>query len=249
MTVHERLQLPLPFKHEPRYDALDFLPASSNEEALAWFGTDWPERRLALFGPAGCGKSHLLHIWATRTGGTLLTGQTLTGQTLADLNGVPERGALALDDADTVMDEKLLFHLLNTARDRGLALLLSGRFAPSRWPVRLPDLSSRLRAITAVEIRQPSDDLLTALLMRLLADRQLAVTQAVQEWLLLRLPRSPSALREAVVRLDRASLASGSAITRSLAAKVLAEGDFAVAESDEVSMSAVDPSSEPPGFL
>ncbi len=226
--VHERLQLPLPFQHAPRYDARDFIAARSNRDALAWLETDWPERRLALFGPGGSGKSHLLHIHVQRKGGVVLAGQTLT-----DLAGVPEHGTLALDDADTVADETLLFHLLNTARDRRLNLLMSCRAPPSRWLVRLQDLSSRLRATAAVEIAQPDDDLLAALLMRLLADRQLAVVRPVQEWLLLRLPRSPSALREAVARLDRASMAFGSAITRPLAARVLAEDGYAMAEPEE----------------
>jgi chromosomal replication initiation ATPase DnaA len=121
-------------------------------------------------------------------------------------------------------------------------VLLAGRTPPSRWPIRLPDLSSRLRAVTSVEIRPPDDDLLAALLMHLLADRQLTVAQPVQAWLLTRLPRSPAALRQAVERLDGASLAVGKAITRSLAAEVLA-GD------NEVSMSGVDPCSHSPGFL
>jgi chromosomal replication initiation ATPase DnaA len=216
--VRQPLQLPLPFQHEPRYDVRDFIPARSNQDALAWLDTDWPEQRLALFGPPGCGKSHLLHIWAERSGAVLLAGQTL-----ADLDGLPMRGSLALDDADTVADETLLFHLLNTARDRGLRLLLSAGVAPSRWPVRLQDLSSRLRAITAIEIGQPGDDLLAMLLVRLLADRQLGVSQAVQDWLLVHLPRSPSVLRLAVARLDRASLAFGSAITRPLAARMLSD--------------------------
>jgi chromosomal replication initiation ATPase DnaA len=111
----------------------------------------------------------------------------------------------------------------------------------------LPDLSSRLRAIAPVEIGPPGDDLLAALLMRLIADRQLAVSQVVQDWLLLRLPRSPAALREAVARLDRESLVSGHAITRALAGRVLK--DFAPADADEVSMSGVDPSSEGHGIL
>jgi chromosomal replication initiation ATPase DnaA len=233
----DRLQLLLPFPHAPGYDSRDFLPAASNQEALAWLDTDWPERRLALWGPAGCGKSHLLHIWAERVGARMLTGQAL-----ADLDGVPDSGALALDDADTVGSEPLLLHLLNTARDRGLLVLLAGRMPPSRWPIRLPDLSSRLRAVTAVEIRPPDDDLLAALLMHLLADRQLTVAQPVQAWLLTRLPRSPAALRHAVECLDQASLAVGKAITRSLAAEVLADDD-------EVSMSGVDPCSHSPGFL
>jgi chromosomal replication initiation ATPase DnaA len=252
---YDRFQLPLPFQHRPSFDARDFMAAESNQEALAWLGiggadsgrldTAWPDRRLALLGPAGCGKSHLLHIWAERTGAALLTGQTLGGHTLAELEDFPESGALALDDADTIRDDTLLFHLLNTARDRGLRLLLSGRTAPSRWPVRLPDLSSRLRAITAVEIGPPDDDLLAALLRRLIADRQLIVTQAAQDWMLLRLPRSAASLREAVARLDRESLAFAAPITRTLAARALKE----IAEPDEDSLSELDPSSQTHGFL
>ena len=253
----ERLQLPLPFPYAPDYDARDFLPDSSNQEAMAWLETDWPDQRLALWGPAGCGKSHLLHIWTERTGARMLIGQTLTERTLSDLADMPRNSALALDDADTARPDPLLLHVLNTARDRGFRVILAGRTAPSRWPVRLPDLSSRLRAITAVEIRPPSDDLLAALLMHLLSDRQLHVAQPVQDWMLTHLPRSPLVLRRAVVRLDRTSLAVGKPITRSFAARVLADGDFAgsdndevsIADSDEVSMSGGDPSSQPPCFL
>ena len=223
---HDRCQLLLPFRHQPRFDARDFIEACSNREAVAWLATEWPERRLALFGPSGCGKSHLLHIWAERCAAVVLSGPALVS-----LDDLPTDGALALDDADTVSDERLLLHVLNTARDRGLRLLLSGRSAPSRWAARLADLSSRLRAMATVEIQAPDDELLAALLMRLTADRQLAVTQAVQEWLLLRLPRSAAALREAVVRLDRESLVSGTAITRALAAKVLK--DLTIAEWDD----------------
>jgi chromosomal replication initiation ATPase DnaA len=240
----DRLQLLLPFPHAPGYDQRDFLPAASNQEALAWLATDWPDRRLALWGPEGCGKSHLLHIWAEQAGA-----RVLSGQALQDLDFVPETGALALDDADTVASEPLLLHLLNTARDRLLRVLLSGRAPPSRWAIRLPDLSSRLRAITAVEIRPPGDDLLAALLVRLLAERQLSVAQPVQDWLLTHLPRSPGALRQVVDRLDRASLASGKPITRSFAARVIAEHGLAVADADEVSMSGFDPSTDSPGFL
>ena len=235
--VSDRLQLLLPFPHAPRYDSRDFLPAASNREALAWLDTDWPERRLALWGPGGCGKSHLLHIWAEQVGATMLAGQMLS-----DLDGVPDSGALALDDADVVGSEPLLLHLLNTARDRGLRVLLTSQTPPSRWPIALPDLSSRLRAISSVEIRPPDDALLAALLVHLLADRQLVVAQPVQAWLLTRLPRSPAALRDAVDRLNQASLAVGGKITRRLAAEVLA-GD------NEVSMSGDDPCIQPPGFL
>jgi DnaA regulatory inactivator Hda len=244
--LYERLQLPLPFPHQPGYAALDFLSDDSNQDALAWLSrpADWPDRRLALWGQGGCGKSHLLHIWAERYPSVLLTGQSLR-----DLDGVPEAGAIALDDADTIADEQTLLHLLNTARDRGLFVLISGRTPPARWPVHLPDLSSRLKAITAVEIQPPGDALLRALLMRMAADRQLRMGESVQEWLLLRLPRSPAAVREAVARLDRESMACQQPITRALAARVLDMAEIAVADADEIFISAEGPSPRLAGFL
>jgi chromosomal replication initiation ATPase DnaA len=235
-------QLPLPFQHRPRFDARDFVPASSNQEALAWLDTDWPDHRLALFGPAGCGKSHLLHVWAERRNALLLPAPALV-----DLDDLPPGGAVALDDADTVGNETLLFHFLNQARERRLHLLLASRVAPSHWSVNLPDLSSRLRALSAVEIRPPSDDLLATLLVRLIADRQLAVPPPLQKWMLLRLPRSPAALREAIARLDRESLISGMAITRTLAVRALS--DFLIAEPEQQPMPDGVPSSAAGDFL
>jgi chromosomal replication initiation ATPase DnaA len=240
-----RQQLALPFPHVASYDPRDFLPAMSNQDALVWLDrpTDWPERRLVLWGEPGCGKSHLLTTWAARTDAV-----HLAGQRLFDLDDVPETGAVAVDDADTVGSEPTLLHLLNTARDRGLLVLLSGRAPPARWPVRLPDLASRLRSMISIEIGPPDDELLRALLMRLLADRQLAVPRPVQEWLLLRLPRSAAALREAVARLDYASLASGRAITQALAAELLAgTGELALV-SDEYSEADGMPGAQPSGL-
>jgi chromosomal replication initiation ATPase DnaA len=212
--THTR-QLPLPFTHSPEYVVVDFQAAPSNAEALAWLDrtADWPQHRLALWGPGGCGKTHLLHLWAARASAVLLSGPTLR---LA----APEL-PLAIDDADAA-PERMLLHTLNAAAEAALPVLLAGRDPPARWPVRLPDLASRLRAITAVQIQPADDDLLRNLLARLLADRQMQVTEPVQQYLRLHLPRTPAAMREAVARLDRAALAAGGRASRALAAQVVA---------------------------
>lgn len=214
-------QLMLPFPHQPGFAAADFMPAPSNEAALAWLDRtdDWPDRRLLIWGEAGRGKTHLLHLWAARTGATLCFGSALAG-----LPVLPTRGGVALDDADLATDETALFHLLNAAREAALPVLLAARTPPARWDTRLPDLASRLRAVTAVEVGPPEETLLQALFARLLADRQLAVPAALQDWMLLRLPRTAAALREAVARLDE----DGRRIDRALAISVLA--DLSVAE-------------------
>jgi chromosomal replication initiation ATPase DnaA len=218
--------------------------------ALAWLDRteDWPDYRLALWGEPGCGKTHLLHLWAGRRGAMLLDWRELHG-----LPTLPAAGGIALDapaasdeyptgsgadptargadpaaggvDPATDYDEAALLHLLNAAREARLPVLLAARTPPARWSVRLPDLASRLRAVTPVEIRPPEESLLRALLLRLLADRQLAVRSDLQDRLLLHLPRSPSALREVVARLDRAALAVGGAVTRATVDWVLAEID------------------------
>jgi len=226
-------QLALPIFRESRFTAADFRAAPSNAEARAWLlrSEAWPGRRLALWGEAGRGKTHLLHIWAERSCARICAG--------ADLAGLPEvTAAIAIDDADAVADEAALLHLLNATAEAGVPVLLAARTPPARWRVSLPDLASRLRAIAAVEIGPPEDMLLRLLLARLLAERQLRPAEPVQDWLLERLPRSAAALADAVGRLDRAALDRQRNITVRFAADVLAD----VLRPDEISGTEATPS-------
>jgi chromosomal replication initiation ATPase DnaA len=209
-------QLALPFAHEPQFAAADLFAAPSNAEALAWLapGAVWPQRRLALWGPEGSGKTHLLHVWARQAGARLLAGPALPRQP------EPPDRPVAIDEADAAAELPVL-HLLNAWAEAGQPVLLAARAPPSRWSVALPDLASRLRSIASVEIRPPEDSLLRSLLARLLADRQLAVAEPVQDWLCRRLPRTPAAMREAAARLDRAALIAGRRVTRAIAAEVV----------------------------
>jgi DnaA regulatory inactivator Hda len=245
-------QLPLPFQPSRDFAPGNFHEAASNTDALAWLNrtADWPDLRLALWGPAGCGKTHLLHIWAQRRDTVVWRGTELSG--LPDL---PTTGGIALDEADTLADETALFHLLNAATEAGLPVLLASRAPPSLWPVHLPDLASRVRAINAVEIGPPDDALLHVLLARLLAERQLRLPGAVHHWLLRRLPRTQPDLAEAVARLDAVSLQLARDITIPLARDVLgdvagvASGHVATGAPDEISGTSPSPSREDPPLL
>jgi chromosomal replication initiation ATPase DnaA len=197
----------------------DLIADASNAEALTFLDRKetWPGGRLALYGPAGVGKSHMGAAFAATHGWRRLDGPSLRGLP------PPAPGGTVLDDADAVAEETALLHLLNLSAERGEGLLLIGREPPARWPVRLPDLASRLRSVTAIGIGQPGDALLAALLAKLFADRQLRVAPEVQAWLLARLPREAPALVEAVARLDRAALAARGPVTRALARAALAD--------------------------
>ncbi len=211
-------QLALPFAESQNFSAEDFCTAPSNAQARDWLARpdNWSNGRLVLWGEPGCGKTHLLHIWAAAVGATIINGATLHGL-------VRPTGPVAMDDSDIVLEPLALLHLLNAAAEAGFPVLMAARLPPSRQSYRLADLTSRLRAAEAVEIRAPEDELLERLLTRLCADRQLSLSFSVRNFLLTHLPRTAAALREAVARLDHATLDQGKKITRPFAAEVLAE--------------------------
>ncbi len=232
------LQLPLPLPESTSSAASDLIPDASNAEALAWLEAPetWPLRRLALHGPEGVGKSHMLHAAAAAQGWRWLAGPGLSmDAALADVAGT------VLDRADAA-PEQALFHLINHAAETGAPLLLAARAPPARWATILPDLSSRLRATQAVGVQTPSEALLAALLAKHLSDRQLRVEPVVQAYLLSRLPRHAAAIARAVAALDAASLAGATPITRPLARQVLALDDRS-----ETSSQTASPDGTPPG--
>ena len=106
---------------------------------------DWPSRALALHGPAGCGKTHLVHLWCAETAGIMVPGEALSEELVALL--VSEgRHRIAVDDADRA-SELALLHLYNFCLETRGGLLLAARQPPASWTVVLPDLDSRLRAV------------------------------------------------------------------------------------------------------
>ncbi|NFV81941.1 HdaA/DnaA family protein [Magnetospirillum aberrantis] len=217
-------QLALDLGHRPALGRDDFLVAPCNAEAVAWLERwpDWPAHALAVYGPPGSGKSHLLAAFSShhRLGQVVTTtGEALTVDAVPKL--VVHASVVMVDDLDRLADETALFHLWNLTKETGRWLVLAGRSAPARLRVRLPDLASRLAATPAVGIGAPDDALLAAILVKQFADRQLRVGEDVVGYVLGRMERSFAAARAVVEAMDAASLARRRAISVSLARSVL----------------------------
>ena len=130
--------------------------------------------------------------------------------------------ALLIDDADAWIPEPLFKAFLDLHAVRGGTVMLTAINAPAHWPVALADLSSRLRALTAVAIAPPDPALLAGLLVKHFGDRQIAVTPEVIEYVTARIDRTFASAAKVAAALDAAALRAGRAITIALARAVLA---------------------------
>ena len=227
----KQLSFDLPVR--PALGREDFFVSPANAVAVAtvedW--QRWPGGKLVLAGPAGSGKTHLAHVWASAAGAQVLEAGELPHLDIATIASGGAR--LAVEDADTIAGdpaaEEALFHLYNLTLAEGGALLLTGATPPRHWPLTLPDLASRMLGASMVRLAPPDDALLNAVLLKLFADRQLAVTPDLVDYVVARMERSLDGARQLVAALDRAALAERRPITKRLAGRILDNPDAGAA--------------------
>jgi chromosomal replication initiation ATPase DnaA len=216
-------QLTFDLPTEPRLTRADFCISPANALALAaldgW--RNWPGCKMVLAGPQGAGKSHLAQIWAADAGAALVPAHRLAS---FDLAALADCGAVGVEDADQLAGnpaaEAALFHLHNLLANAGV-LLVTAQAPPRDWGLVLPDLASRLQATALTRLDAPDDHLLTAVLAKLFADRQLVVPDTLIPYLITRMHRSIASAAVLVAALDARALSQRRAINRAMAAEIL----------------------------
>jgi chromosomal replication initiation ATPase DnaA len=207
-------QLVLPLEANNAMTRADFIVAPSNALAFAFLDSfpDWAAPAAALYGPSASGKTHLARIWGTKAGAAWVDARDLTAAV---------EGPAVVENIDSTpgfAHEPGLFAML----ERGSPLLLTGRGAPSTWPVMLPDLGSRFRALLGFELGAPDEALLMALAVKLFADRQVTVPEGVVTHLVRTLERSPAAIRDFIQRADARAMAEKKPVNLKLIQSLMA---------------------------
>lgn len=217
---------------------LDILPATeptldnfivgANREAVAALCTLGPGRAAYLWGPAGCGRSHLLAAVARAHRGAVLCGAlTQPAELQAAADGSPP--LIALDDVGRMdqAQQAEVFRLYNrwresaAAEQRGFALVVAGDSAPRHMPLR-EDLRTRLGWDLVFRLEPLSDADKLAALRAHAAARALEVTPELLDWLLTRQARDMRELTGLLDALDRYSLATKRPVTLPLLKTMLA---------------------------
>ena len=216
--MSKQVQLPLDLPLEAGRGIDDLVVSHVNRDAVDFIESwpDWPVPIVILAGPIGVGKSHLAAIWADISNAIMLPP---TG----DLNLPSDQppNVVVEDIGPGNFDETALFHLINSVRSNKGSLLLTSRYWPGNWGMELPDLTSRMKLARLIELNEPDDQFLVAVMTKLFADRQLDVDGAVIDYLVLRMERSLACAQNLVETLDELSMAQQRSITKPLAAEAL----------------------------
>lgn len=217
-------QLAFPFGVEQALRRESFILAPCNEDAFHFIERwpDWPARAAALYGPPGCGKSHLAAVWQKIARAHAIAAHVLNLDLIALFEGDV---AFLIEDLD--LNEP------KTARDQALlalferpkaTLLFTGRAAPSEWQVTIPDLRSRFLSLLAFPLWAPDDTLLSALIVKHFADRQLQVPESAVKRILSSVERTPDAIARFVALADEKALAEKRSISERLVLELIEAG-------------------------
>lgn len=217
-------QIPLIFETKTCYKRDDFMVNKCNLEAInaidSW--PEWPLFAYVLYGPKGCGKSHLAHVFAEHVACfyqkpifvKIINAVDITLHKANILH--KENPCLVVENLCPKANNEALFHLFNLYQNEGGYILFTAENAPARMNFKLPDLQSRLNIIPSIAIGEPDDEMLSALIVKLFNDRQLIISQDILNYIIRNMQRSFSFAVKLVEEIDIISLAKKRTISVSI---------------------------------
>lgn len=206
----KQLILDLPYRQT--FDRQGFVVSPCNSMAVLWIDRypKWGSHALLVYGPKGCGKTHLSHMFAD------------THLDASDLpeNDWPESKKLVVENLDQLTNERALFHLFNWTKEKNIGLLMTSNSIPQ---FKLPDLASRIMMCPKVPILPPDDELIYAVLSKAFADRSITVDASVLEYATRYTERTFEAVQALIDMADTLALSQNRRITIPIVKQVLAD--------------------------
>jgi chromosomal replication initiation ATPase DnaA len=210
-------QLFLQFPTKEEYLSEDFFISDSNNNAITYINS-WPHWNneiyptiLLLYGDKGSGKTHLAHIWQKLSNAEF--------SALEDKN-ICNNTSLIVKDIEHA-DQHSLLHLINSSHENKQFLLLTSNLSPAKLNFSLPDLNSRILSIPSIAIKAPDQELLKAVLLKNLTEKQLKIHPATIDYILSRIERSFKKIFELIDELEYISKTEKRAITIPMAKHII----------------------------
>ena len=198
-------QLILNFDYEQNFKDQDFYVAKSNEFSFKLLNSwpKWEKNFVNLIGQKFSGKSHLVNIFLEKFKGIKIEANELTNDTLKQIKIFEN---IIIENFNDQIDENLFFTLLNIIDQDNKYLILTSKKPIVEHLFKLDDLNSRSKNFLLSHIEKPSDDLMFALILKNLSDRQISIDKKLIDFIIKRIDRSYGKIFDFIYKIDEVSL-------------------------------------------
>ena len=214
-------QLVFKFPFKTKYYEQDYYVSSNNFSAYRLIESwpNWPGKWVNIFGPKGCGKTHLSNILKKKINLIhIIDAKNVDNETISKFEKLD---CLIIDNYEKNIDEKMFYSLLNQSKQSESYLLVNSTLPLGNIKFDLKDLRSRTESFINLGIELPTDDLLRVIISKSFSDKQIEITPKISEYIIKNIERSYEKVFKFIKEIDDLSLSSGKSININLIKKVL----------------------------
>ena len=195
----------LKFDYEQNFKDQDFYVSSSNEHSFSLLNSwpKWEKNFINLIGEKFSGKTHLVNIFLDKYKGIKINAENINNEFLKDIK-IYEN--IVIENLSEKINEKLLFTLINIVDQDNKYLIVTSPIPIVDYQFNLNDLKSRSNNFILSKIEKPGDDLMYALILKNLSDRQISIDKKLIDFIIKRINRSYGKISDFIYKIDQISL-------------------------------------------
>jgi chromosomal replication initiation ATPase DnaA len=198
-------QLLLDFNYEQNFKDDDFYVGKSNyypfELINKW--PNWENNFLNISGEKFSGKTHLANIFLKKFSGIKIESKLLNDENLKEIKSYQN---IILENLNLDTNEKLIYTLFNIVDQDNKFLIITSAEPIVEIGFNLEDLKSRTKNCLLAKIENPDDELMFALILKNLADRQITLDKKLIDFIIKKVERSYGKIFEFIYKIDKISL-------------------------------------------
>ena len=198
-------QLILNFDYDQNFKDQDFYVSKSNEFAFKLLNSwpKWEKNFVNLIGEKFSGKSHLINIFLKKFKGIKIDANEIDNEFLKKIKVFEN---IIIENFCDKIDESLFYTLLNIVDQDNKYLILTSKIPIVDHIFKLDDLNSRSKNFILSNIEKPGDDLMFALILKNLSDRQISIDKKLIDFIIKRIDRSYGKIFDFIYKIDKISL-------------------------------------------
>ena len=213
-------QLIIKLDYENNFKDNDFYVSKSNKHIfdllLNW--PKWEKNFLNISGERSSGKTHLVKIFLKKFQGIILNADTLSNN---DIKNIKIYQNIILDDLSNKINEELFYSLINIIEQDNKYLIVTSQLPIVNLNFSLKDLNSRAKSFLLYNVEKPDDDMMFAIILKNLSDKQISLDKKLIDFIIKRIDRSYSKIFEFIYKIDELSLKKKKSIDLKIIKEVL----------------------------